>query len=58
MGEASDDMIEGLCCMGCHLYFEREHGYPVYCRDCSDEIGLREGQITREGIQRAINPEA
>ena len=34
MGENADDMIEGLCCSGCGVYFEEAHGYPVLCRGC------------------------
>jgi len=34
MGEIADDMLSGLCCSLCGIYFEDEHGYPVVCEDC------------------------
>lgn len=37
MGEIADDMIDGLSCSLCGIYFVEEHGYPVVCTDCWDE---------------------
>ena len=37
MGEVADDMVDGLCCSGCGVYFEKAHGYPVLCHSCYDE---------------------
>jgi len=37
MGEYADLSIEGFCCMWCGRCFEREHGYPVLCRECFAE---------------------
>ena len=34
MGELADDMIEGLSCSWCGIYFEEAHGYPVVCETC------------------------
>lgn len=34
MGEIAQDMINGLCCCQCGIYFEAEHGYPVLCVTC------------------------
>lgn len=34
MGELAEDIIDGLACSGCGVYFEKEHGYPVYCPNC------------------------
>jgi hypothetical protein len=35
----SEDMTSGLCCQWCGIYFEKEHGYPVLCKDCyNDDI--------------------
>ncbi len=30
----AEDMIEGRSCSGCGIYFEKAHGYPVYCGTC------------------------
>lgn len=38
MGENAEDMINGFCCSICGVYFEKEHGYPVVCKDCYDDI--------------------
>ncbi|KKK83057.1 hypothetical protein LCGC14_2797180 [marine sediment metagenome] len=37
MGEIADDIIDGLCCAICGVYFEEEHGYPVACSECKDD---------------------
>lgn len=37
MGENADDMIEGLTCSECGIYFQQQHGYPVLCKNCYDE---------------------
>jgi len=30
----ADDMVAGLACSWCGIYFENEHDYPVVCRAC------------------------
>jgi hypothetical protein len=42
MGQIADDITEGLCCQLCCVYFEEEHGYPVVCKDCYNEMNKRE----------------
>ncbi len=39
MGEVADDMIDGLSCSDCGVYFEQEHGHPVLCSDCFNDSG-------------------
>ena len=34
MGENADDMIDGLTCSHCGIFFEAGDGYPVLCRGC------------------------
>lgn len=42
MGQIADDMVNGLTCSNCSLFFFThkshtviyEHGYPVICSDC------------------------
>lgn len=55
MGEIADDMISGFSCSICGVYFEKEHGYPVVCNGCWEDLtpGLRE----KGGHQKAIYPE-
>lgn len=38
MGQIADDMINGYCCSLCGVYFEDEHGYPVVCKGCWDNL--------------------
>lgn len=43
MGEIAEDMIDGLACQCCGCYFVKngelyEHGYPVTCWDCWDDL--------------------
>ena len=42
MGENADDMIDGLQCSHCGVFFERPHRYPVLCTDCYDSIKTAE----------------
>ena len=49
MGEIADDMINGLCCGHCGIYFEEEHGHPVLCESCYES----ETEEERAGIQKA-----
>lgn len=42
MSEIADDMVNGLCCSECGVYFFQngktvEHGYPVLCHDCHSD---------------------
>lgn len=38
MGQLADDMINGLSCSECGIYFEQQHGHPVLCKDCFEDI--------------------
>lgn len=49
MGQISDDVVNGLCCSHCGIYFEEEHGFPVLCESCFDS----ETEEEKDGIQRA-----
>jgi len=53
MGEISQDIISGLCCSHCGVYFENAHGHPVLCLECYDE----ETPAERAGLPRALEPE-
>ena len=53
MGEVADDMIEGVSCSLCGIYFEEEHGYPVVCKRCWRDLKPRE----RDEYQKAIHRE-
>lgn len=39
MGEAADDILEGLCCQYCGEWFldDEEPGYPRTCECCQDD---------------------
>jgi len=49
----AQDMIDGLCCQLCGVYFEEEHGYPVVCEDCYNSLTDKE----KEDFSIAIYPE-
>lgn len=55
MGEIADDMISGLCCTFCGVYFQSEHGYPVLCLNCW-KYAMRK-EKTETGLQEATIPE-
>jgi len=44
MGQLADDMVNGLSCSECGVYFEKAHGYPVLCSDCyiNDDLPIDE----------------
>ena len=42
MGEAADDLIDGVCCSLCGAFFEEEHGYPVICNECWNGLSKAE----------------
>ncbi len=50
MGEIADEMVDGLSCCHCGIYFIDPHGYPVLCHDCYDS----ETKPERAGIQRSF----
>lgn len=37
MGQMAEDLIDGLACSTCGIYFEGEHGYPVQCAGCYED---------------------
>lgn len=39
MGDIANDMIIGLCCSWCGIYFREENGYPVLCFRCHRQQG-------------------
>jgi hypothetical protein len=40
MGDAADDILNGLCCDQCGEYFEDQEapGHPQTCAECADEL--------------------
>jgi hypothetical protein len=52
MGQAADDLIEGMACSDCGEFFVESHGYPVLCKKCyhADVPDAR-----RAGLQLATN---
>lgn len=55
MGEIADDMVKGLCCSFCGVYFKTEHGYLVLCSDCWKYA--TPGERRETGLQEATEPE-
>ena len=50
MGQAADDLRNGMVCSWCGVYFDDEHGYPVLCKECFDD---NPDEANREEFQRA-----
>ncbi len=38
MGQATDDLVNGFVCSYCGIFFQEEHGYPVICEDCWNDL--------------------
>lgn len=51
----ADDLIDGLCCSWCGIYFEESHGYPVLCDDCWNDPDCTEED--KENLQRSLYSE-
>ena len=49
----AEDIIAGWCCQLCGVYFEEEHGYPVVCESCYNELSEEE----KKDYQLATNNE-
>lgn len=56
MGEIADDLVEGLVCSGCGIYFQGDHGHPVLCMSCHQEE-KRELNCERKSGQARRKPE-
>jgi len=63
MGEIAEDMVSGICCSDCGMYFQHpkhkgelfEHGYPVVCQECWNEYTKQEKeQAKNNGLTVAI----
>lgn len=51
MGQAANDIVDGLVCSHCGIYFVESHGYPVLCDECAE---VDEGA---SGIRKATEAE-
>ncbi len=49
----ASDIIDGLCCQFCGVYFEEEHGYPVVCGSCYSSLSEED----RKNFSLATNRE-
>ncbi len=54
----AEDVVNGLSCSWCGVYFEDEHGYPVLCLSCwEDAIDKHKSDkviLHNFGLQKAI----
>ena len=58
MGEMADDIIDGLACSSCGLYFVSDHGYPVMCAYCFEEEAISRAEDEDPSCPLATYPEA
>lgn len=49
MGQAADDMLNGLCCQYCGVYMDdfEEVGYPRTCSNCQQEVNRLKRDIKK-----------
>lgn len=52
MDKIADDFINGQACSWRGVYFEREHGYPVICKNCWKKA--RKMGYTKEGLLKEL----
>jgi len=63
MGDAAEDLIDGLCCSGCTVFFIELHGYPVLCSSCFERAKADKGRwdpktnMVDGGLQEALHQE-
>ena len=55
MGEIADDMIEGFCCSLCGVYFEKEHGFPVLCKDCWNDASEEDKKHYSKAFEKELS---
>jgi hypothetical protein len=55
MGQIANDMINGKCCSICSTFFKEEHGYPVACKDCYNELDEEEKEEYQLASNEQIN---
>ncbi len=56
MSEITEDMVDGLICSHCGIYFLKPHGYPVLCEDCySDETKEERAGLQKTSIKELSN---
>ena len=46
----AEDIIDGWCCQLCGVYYEEEHGYPVVCESCYNELSEEEKKEFLESL--------
>ena len=51
MGQIAEDALDGWTCSWCGIFFDDGHGFPVVCRDCSEESSPKE--LEKLGLQRS-----
>ena len=56
MGEVANDMLDGLMCAWCGIYFVKPHSFQVLCVSC-DDVRRVEMPGTTPEIQRATHRE-
>lgn len=49
MGDIANDVLNGFQCSHCGVIFKKEHGYPVLCKSCYDDVKEEE----RAGLSKA-----
>lgn len=40
---AANDMLRGHCCSLCGVYFTDDHGHPVICGSCANDLVNNDG---------------
>ena len=56
IGEIAEDIVKGLCCSLCGMYFREgpdedpktplfEHGYPAVCVECWEDLTAKERRL-------------
>ncbi len=56
MGQIADDILSGFQCETCGTCFKGEHGHPVVCESCWDDLNdVEQQQHTRAYIPEIGN---
>jgi hypothetical protein len=54
MADMAEDMAEGRSCSLCCVYFVNDHGHPVLCPECWENMPKKERKTS--GFTRAFLP--
>ena len=54
MGKIAEMILAGICCELCNVVFVEEHGYPVVCVSCMQDMTEEERKNHQQAIYKEV----